>query len=381
MRKQVLYLVPVPTVIVGHAVVRAIAQTGGQQVFLLILHRIGQFAVTFGLHETMLLLIPEKGVGVGIIGMGTVISEVDAHVRITVEIEVGFCDAADSICRRIISNFTPENHPYAVYAYELSTIAEAQGKPDEQMQWLVKSAESDVINAVKDYASLAVVAQRILPVDVERSFRYLQIAQEDAIFYNAKLRPWQISRFMMRVEGAYSDRQARSSKMLQVLLILLAVLSAGLIVISRFLSVRSRKLTKAKAELENSNARLASANITLNDLNRQISRADAVKEEYIVQFLEGLSSQISTIRTEDNRFRNLLKQGKADQLLKELSISGRSEKARESFYQTFDSTFLGLYPDILDYSVSTIYNNKVSVKNAALEDRDGFEERVKMIGK
>ncbi|MBQ3873549.1 MAG: hypothetical protein II791_07085 [Bacteroidales bacterium] len=332
---------------------------------------------------------------------------------------------ADSICRRIISNFTPENHPYAVYAYELSTIAEAQGKPDEQMQWLVKSAESDIINAVKDYASLAVVAQRILPVDVERSFRYLQIAQEDAIFYNAKLRPWQISRFMMRVEGAYSDRQARSSKMLQVMLILLAVLSAGLIVISRFLSVRSRKLTKAKAELENSNARLASANITLNDLNRQISRADAVKEEYIVQFLEGLSSQISTIRTEDNRFRNLLKQGKADQLLKELSISGRSEKARESFYQTFDSTFLGLYPDfveqfnallkedarihppkgrlttelrifalirlgvddskeiarILDYSVSTIYNNKVSVKNAALEDRDGFEERVKMIGK
>jgi hypothetical protein len=213
--------------------------------------------------------------------------------------------------------------------------------------------------------------------------------------------------------------------MLQVMIVLMAVLSAGLIIISYFLSQRSNKLAKAKAELESSNTQLASANITLNDLNRQISRADAVKEEYIVQFLEGLSSQISTIRTEDNRFRNLLKQGKADQLLKELSISGRSEKARDSFYQTFDSTFLGLYPNfveqfnallkeearihppkgrlttelrifalirlgvddskeiarILDYSVSTIYNNKVSVKNAALEDRDGFEDRVKMIGK
>ena len=36
---------------------------------------------------------------------------------------------------------------------------------------------------------------------------------------------------------------------------------------------------------------------------------------------------------------------------------------------------------MLDYSVSTIYNYKVSVKNAALGDRDKFEERVKMIGK
>jgi len=36
---------------------------------------------------------------------------------------------------------------------------------------------------------------------------------------------------------------------------------------------------------------------------------------------------------------------------------------------------------MLDYSLSTIYNYKVSVKNHALIDRDSFELRVKMIGK
>jgi transposase len=36
---------------------------------------------------------------------------------------------------------------------------------------------------------------------------------------------------------------------------------------------------------------------------------------------------------------------------------------------------------MLDYSVSTIYNYKVSIKNAALGDRDKFEEQVKKIGK
>ena len=36
---------------------------------------------------------------------------------------------------------------------------------------------------------------------------------------------------------------------------------------------------------------------------------------------------------------------------------------------------------MLDYSVSTIYNHKVAIKNAALGDRNKFEEQVKMIGK
>ena len=263
-------------------------------------------------------------------------------------------------------------------------------------------------------------------MDVNRSFSYLRIAQEDALLYNAKLRPWQISRFLMEVEDTYAKRQDLSRKTAIVSSILLAILVLALSLITRFLIVRSRKLSKMRLELESSNAQLAAANEELAVLNKQISKADKVKEEYIINFLEGLSSEISIVRSEDNRFRNLLKHGKADQLLKELSLSGRSEKAREEFYQTFDSTFLAMYPDfveqfnallkedarirpgkgeklntelrifalirlgvddskkiasMLDYSLSTIYNYKVAVKNNALGDRDTFEDRVKSIGK
>jgi len=260
---------------------------------------------------------------------------------------------------------------------------------------------------------------------VDRSFRYLRIAQEDALVYNAKLRPWQISRFLMQIEDAYQERQVRITRAGQIWSILLAVLTLILSFVSYSLVVRSRKLTKLRMELEKSNNSLALANVTLNGLNQQISKADKVKERYILNFLQGLSAQVSVIRTEDNRFRNLLKQGKSDQLLKELSISGRSEKARDEFYETFDTTFLALYPafvekfnallkeearevapdgrlttaqrifalirlgvddskaiaTMLDYSLSTIYNYKVAVKNAALGDREAFEEQVKAIGK
>ena len=333
--------------------------------------------------------------------------------------------SADSVARLLLATTHPDEHAYAIYAFHLSDIADRMGRPGDRMAWLVRSAESDIINAVKDYASLTMVAQNILSSDVDRSFHYLRIAQEDALFYNAKLRPWQISRFLIEVQDAYADRQNRTRKMVDQTALLLAILTMALSLITWFLIVRSRKLSRMRKELEESNDRLAAVNGRLNELNRQISQADRVKEGYIVSFLESFSNEIHLFRTEDNHLRNLLKQGKSAQLLRELSASSRSEKARDEFYRTFDKTFLAMYPDfveqfnsllleparvhppkgelntelrifalirlgvddskqiakMLDYSLSTIYNYKVSVKNQAACDRDSFEQRVKMIGK
>ena len=339
--------------------------------------------------------------------------------------EQGRLASADSVNRLLLSTVKPEERNYAIFAFFQSEIENMRGNQPERIAWLIRSAECDIVNAVKDYASLTMVAQNILPLDVDRSFRYLRMAQEDAVLYNAKLRPWQISRFLMEVENAYSVRQDRQNKTGVISSILLAVLVLVLSLITYFLVVRSRKLSRMQKALADSNVQLAAANEELSVLNRQISKADKVKDAYIMDFLQGLSEQVALIRSQDNRFRNLLKQGKSDQLFRELAISERSEKALEDFYRKFDETFLALYPDfveqfnallqedarivpppgrlstelrifalirlgvddskkiatMLDYSVSTIYNYKVSVKNAALGDRDKFEERVKMIGK
>ena len=340
-------------------------------------------------------------------------------------IDEGRLVEADSVSTLLVRSVKPEDRDFAIHAFFQSELANLRDDQADRLYWLVKSAECDLVNAVRDYASLTMVAQLILPADVDRSFRYLRIAQEDALFYNAKLRPWQISRFLMDVEDAYSRRQDGVNRTNKIAAVFLAVLTVILAILARIWVGRSRKLAKMSRELEKSNTSLAMANATLNDLNRQISKANRVKEKYIVNFLQGLSGQISVIRAEDNRFRNLLKQGKADQLLKELSISGRSEKARDEFYETFDNTFLALYPDfvaqfnallqpearevppegkltteqrvfalillgvddskkiasMLDYSVSTIYNYKVAIKNASLGDRETFEDRVKALGK
>ena len=338
----------------------------------------------------------------------------------------GRLESADSLGHIMLAGTRPEEHDYAIYAYELSTIAEQQGKMDERFEWLVKSAESDIMNAVKDYASLTIISQILLPTDVERSFRYLRISQEDAIAYNAKLRPWQISQFFMGIEDAYSARRIHSQRNTVIVLILLAVLTILLLIVTWFLRGRSRKLSSMKFELEKRNASLADANDQLEELNRELSRADKVKEDYILDFLRKESDNVSRVQSEDNYNRNMLKKGKAEQLLRELSLSTRTEESLKEFYRTFDATFLqAICPDfverfnallredarfnpkpgslntemrifalirlgvddsreiaaLLHYSQSTIYNYKVAVKNAAITDRDSFEQKVKMIGK
>ena len=353
--------------------------------------------------------------------------ESDMYMRVKLDelVSAGRLESADSLARLLTARTDPNTHPYAIYAFEVSEIANRKGLGDEQMYWLVKSAECDIINSVKDYASLTMVAQLLLQYDVDRSFRYLRIAQEDALAYNAKLRPWQISQFFMSIEDAYSKRQERARMVAMWSSILLAVMVLVLSLLAASHISRSRKLARTRALLEENNIKLGVANGKLNDLNARLSRADKVKEDYIVGFLNMLSEQIAGQRAEDNRLRKLLKQGKSAEVLRELDLSTRSEQNLKEYYHTFDTTFLGLYPgfveefnallkpearfnpkpgtlttelrifalirlgiedsrqiaSILHYSLSTIYNYKVSVKNSCTGDRDSFEERVKAIGK
>ena len=347
-------------------------------------------------------------------------------------IDEGRLQAADSVGRILLGSTRPEEHSYAIHAFYQSIIAERMGDTEARLGWLVRSAESDIQCAVKDYASLTMVAQLILQADVDRSFQYLRISQEDALFFNSRLRPWQIARSMLQVQDAYSARQQRLLKMERAAAIWLGLLTLALAIVAWSYVARSKKLSRlqqklqeSNAQMEAANAQLAAANARLSQLNQEVSAADQVKERFILSFLETFAQQIHLIRSEDNRLRNLLKQGKSDQLLRSLSDSARAEKARQKFFHTFDTTFLAMYPDfvrqfngllqedarivvpegrlntelrifalirlgvedskqiasMLDYSLSTIYNYKVSVKNHAAVDRDIFEDCVKRIGK
>ena len=334
-------------------------------------------------------------------------------------------DEAEEAAIKLAGSVAPEDRRYALYAYFLSEIAWRKGDEDEQLVWLVKSAESDLVNAVTDYASLTTIAQMMTGRDMDRAFRYMRVAQDDAIFYNGMLRPWQMSQSFNIIQKAYEDTQRSTTRLTALVAGLLLALLVTLYFAFRMVRRRSRKLSITQKELQEINLQLEQRNQELRGLNQEISEAGRIKEVYIGRVLDMMSENVNKMQAYDNHVRLALKQGKTEQLLKELSISTRTEDELQSFYRTFDTTFLALYPtfiedfnallredarvypkkgellctelrifalirlgiedsvriaSLLHYSVSTIYNYKVKVKNGALGDRDTFEERVKTLG-
>lgn len=352
-------------------------------------------------------------------------SEAARIVKINRLLEESRLEEAENAALELAGTVAPEDRRFARYAYILSDISWRRGNEDRQLEWLVRSAQCDLENAVKDYASLTVIAQMMTGRDMDRAFRYMRIAQDDAIFYNGMLRPWQMSQSFAIIQKAYEDNQRKTARLAGVVAALLLALAITLLTAFRLLSKRSRKLTKMQKELKESNLQLEQRNRELHGLNQEISEAGRIKEVYIGRVLDMMSENVNKMQAYDNHVRLALKQGKTEQLLKELSISTRTDDELQAFYRTFDTTFLALYPhfiedfnallreeariypkkgemlctelrifalirlgiedsvriaSLLHYSVSTIYNYKVKVKNGAAGDRDTFEEQVKRLG-
>lgn len=355
--------------------------------------------------------------------------------------ESGRWAEAELLNMELLENYSPDEHEYAMYAYDRARILEAMERRDEMREWFARSAISDIRTATKDHASLCSLAQNLLECDdIDRAFRYVTISLNDALFYNAKLRPWQISAVIPEIEKAYQQKQQAHQLTLErqeahsrYLAIIISVLAVLLMAICGYMAHLLRRARKSSRKIREMNERIAGTNSELQLLNEKLGsvnsdlrEANAVKEEYIALFLSMCSDYIEKLTTMQRSVRRKLSQGKAEELERDLQSSSLMDEELENFYQMFDNAFLSLYPNfveefnallkpdahiepkrgerlntelrifalirlgihdssriasLLRYSVNTIYNYRARTKNNALDDRDSFEERIKTIGK
>lgn len=365
------------------------------------------------------------------------------HQYITVRnlTESGQWSEAEVINMMLLSNYQPNQHEYAMYAYDRARILEALERRDQMREWFARSAMADIRTATKDNASLCSLAQTLLEIDdIDHAFHYIFFSLNDAVFYNAKLRPWQISSIVPSIEQAYQAKQRanreellleqRYSRRLLIIISILAIALLGICIYLVMLLDRYRRNTRKIGEMNDrittTNATLQSLNAQLESVNNQLSEANAVKEEYIALFLSMCSDYIEKMKAMQRNVRRKLSQGKGAELEKELSQSSLVDDELNNFYEMFDNAFLSLYPNfveefnallrpdsqikpkgggklstelrifalirlgitdssriasLLRYSVNTIYNYRARIKNNALCDRDTFEQRIMTIGK
>lgn len=340
-------------------------------------------------------------------------SPLNHHIYIMRLIEEQRWDEAYSENLRIIEGQNKSSRDYAVQCYWQGFICENLEREEETIRWWIESAICDIRGAIKDNAALCSVAIKLTdPHDTDRAFRYIRISLDDAIFYNAKLRKVQIASTFPWIEKAYRDSRDLQMKDRSRYLMVTVLVAFLLLIILTYTVRLYRKRQRSAKEIEAKNIQLDAYTKSImaveEDLRRtnlDLVEANAAKEEYLGLFLSMCSGYL-------DKLRKTLPREQYDAELK-------------NFYKTFDTSFLSLYPtfvedlnallteegrivvkeggllntelrifaliklgitqsshiaSLLRYSVNTIYNYRAQVKNAAVSDRENFEENVRKIG-
>ena len=338
---------------------------------------------------------------------------------------------------QLLLNYYPkiksDIHERAIIAYSIALAYHGQKEREQEKIWLTISAINDIKSATKEYISLRNLAFLLYEDgDVDRAYKYMKRSLDDALFCNARLRTYEISKMMPIIDKAYQHQtESRQGLMLKTIIIV-SILSILLMIAIFFVyrqmkkvAVARQNLSSTNTQLNELNSELSKINTEIKETNRTLSESNLIKEEYIGRYMDQCSEYIDKL---DNYRRSLNKtatSGKVEDLLQAIKSKQFIEDELKEFYTNFDITFLQLFPDFVEEfkkllvddeylqlkqgqllntelriyalirlgisdsvkishflrcSLSTIYNYRTKIRNKAIGQRDEFEERVMLIG-
>lgn len=348
-------------------------------------------------------------------------------------IEKGQYSQVIATVQKLFSASSEADPNHAVLAYLLSEAYRHKKDKVQEQNWLITSAISDLQLAKKENISLRKLAlMRYQQGDIDRAYNYTKRSLEDALFCNAKLRTYEISKMLPIINQAYEQKNETNRTQLVAFLLAVSVLSLVLIGAILLLFKQMRKLSQAQKTISQANAQLSLLNQELKATNERLHTTNAtlaetslLKEIYIGRYMDQCSDYIAKLEEYSQKLKVLGTAGKMKELLQMVKSNEYIEAELKAFYTQFDQTFLELFPtfkedfsklladkDVLElkpgellntelrifalirlgikdsakiavflrYSVSTIYNYRSQIKNKAIGPRETFEQQVMLIG-
>lgn len=274
------------------------------------------------------------------------------------------------VVEKALESSTYSTREEAMNAWILSRLYELTGNSDMMMRYLILSAIADVRTSNKEIASLEEISNRLYQShDLERANDYISHCLQLANDYKSRVRVGRLADLQYHITKAYSQRNDRQRRKLNIYFIIALVFAAGLAVAMLILYKQNRRIHRSKTELDRSNAQLNSKVEELSQTRRQLKEANDrleilyrnvrdeagelaagndAKERYIADIFAICSDYISKL---DEFRRNIYRKIVAHNFdeVKELTKSHElSHGEIKELYQNFDSIFLKVYPNFVD---------------------------------
>lgn len=306
----------------------------------------------------------------------------------------------------MLSGFMAENdlteHDKAICAWTLSESYSKINDRDNQKTQVLISAISDMKSAVREYIALRQLALILYQEgDLDRAWRFLSIAVDDAAKCNARQRIVELNDSYPMINGIYVGTITSQKKKLERMIIIITVLSVILVMMlflmrkqmvsiadgRRKVEEANDKLNEANSQLSETNERLNSLNIQLrdsnarlNELNSQLTASNAslqeaysaiaeiseLKEVYICRYMDQSLAYIEMLDAYRKSVAKLVSSGKTDDLKKLVKSSALVDEELKMFYEQFDKTFLNLFPSFVDD-----FNNLLLPQEAIRPKKEG----------
>lgn len=227
---------------------------------------------------------------------------------------------------------------------------------DKQMEYLIKSAESDLEGSIRENTSLRAIADRLFDEgDIDRAYRYMRVAVDDANFYGTRLRNIQASGIVPKILNAYQTKQEQGNRkmmwLLGVISLIALLLVGGVIAIYQLLK-RYRRLNEQKKaineQLRQVNGQLHDTVEQLHESNALLQEREKLKEEYIARFLALSSRFIDRGEEQRKALYRLYRDRKTEELARELKSTHSGNENAQLFYENFDNAFLNIFPNFVD---------------------------------
>ncbi len=156
-------------------------------------------------YRDSVLMVAEKG------------SEEYLHLKMDVFCARQLYQDALGISDNWLSHVEEGTHSEAFAAFYRSVVYDKLGNSQQLRYWLGRSALADIKCAVFDQASLFMLAERLAEDgDYDRAYRYVRFCEKCNTEFLPRLRSYQVRYVANVLEAAYSDSQARYSRLLTI---------------------------------------------------------------------------------------------------------------------------------------------------------------------
>lgn len=310
---------------------------------------------------------------------------------------------------------TPKGRAHGYVYYTLAEAYRRQGNQAEEVHYLALTAINDLEHAVREYAALHKLANRMYQTDqLDRAYRYLNCSLEDASACNSHLRFIEVSRFFYMIDQAYKMQEEKEKRIVLVFLVVVSALSFFLLAAIFYLYRSMKRLSAMRADLSQTNLRLQQANLALSETGK-------IKEVYIARYLDRCVAYLNKLSNYRRALAKLAMASRMDDLMKAIKSEQFIRDERRRFYHDFDRSFLTIFPhfveqfnallepesrielhegellntelrifalirlgisdtkqiaNFLGYSLATIYNYRSRMRNKAIAGKENFEQKV-----